>query len=80
MANNTIELTERQAAVLVALHGVARPATANVITEAFAPGSDARGTAQTLRSLRGLELVEKVLDGYKFTRKGAAKVRRMVSA
>jgi hypothetical protein len=80
MANNPIELSERQAAVLVALHGVDRPASANVVAEAYAPGSDARGTAQTMRALRRLELVELTEEGYKFTKKGAAKVRRMVSA
>lgn len=75
-----IELTERQAAVLIALHSVPRPAEAPAIAEAFDPGSDPRGTAQTLRALRRLELVEKTDDGYKFTRAGAAKARRLVTA
>lgn len=74
-------LTDRQESVMRALDSVERPAPAAAVAEALEPGSDPRGAAQTLRRLRDtFDLVTNGADGWSFTKRGAAKVRRLREA
>lgn len=74
------DMTERQVDVLKALHASERPAKAADVAAKLAGSPDPRGVGQTLRRLRDAGTVEQADGGWRFTKSGAAKVRRLVSA
>lgn len=70
----TMEVTDRMQAILFAVKEH-QPCSAATIAEAFSPGSDPRGAAQTIRRMS--QWVTRTPEGYRLTDAGRAKVNRM---
>lgn len=75
------ELAERSRQVLVALVSAVRenngkPVDAGAVRDVFAPGTDSRGTAQTLRRLAEAGFAARSDKGWKQTRRGTTAAQR----